>query len=230
MSSSKPLSWAAAVGTSGLAKTSHGVPRPMASEPAVLKSPEESFQKHKSTHRSDEGKAPCILSVRLEKRIYDVLTDLRKQHFPAEASQLNAHVTLFHAIPPSSKAALVQALTDDHLPNQPLSLSVSDLRMNKRGDIILLSLHCPALKKLVTALQKSLGDVLSTQDAQPFRDAHVTLCNKRSAEDTQARFPAIQHALQDAGIVPGTSVNASALDLWAYRGRAPWKHLQAFDL
>ncbi|ORY82475.1 hypothetical protein BCR37DRAFT_379468 [Protomyces lactucae-debilis] len=187
------------------------------------------FQHHKSLQREDHDIRPRILSLRLEASTLEALTSIRKAHFPSQASELGAHVTLFHAIPPSSEADLVEVLTQGALLRSPFSLTIGHVKMNKSGSIILLPLYSQDLKKVVEAVQEKLEGVLSAQDAQRFHTAHITLCNKRTPTDTQERFPIVQSALHKAGLSPKTLLTASQLDLWEYRGRAAWRHLRTFE-
>ena len=46
-----------------------------------------------------EGDAPLILTAELPPELHRRFTDLRTQYFPPERNYLEAHVTLFHALP-----------------------------------------------------------------------------------------------------------------------------------
>ena len=43
--------------------------------------------------------APLILTAELPEDLHARFTDLRTEHFPPERNYLEAHVTLFHALP-----------------------------------------------------------------------------------------------------------------------------------
>ena len=45
------------------------------------------------------SEAPLILTAELPPELHRRYTDLRTRHFPPERNYLEAHVTLFHAIP-----------------------------------------------------------------------------------------------------------------------------------
>ena len=53
---------------------------------------------------SAEGEAPLIVTARLPRDLHARYTALRKAHFPAERNYLEAHVTLFHALPAMCEA------------------------------------------------------------------------------------------------------------------------------
>ena len=45
------------------------------------------------------GAAPLILTAELPPDLHRWATELRRAHFPPERNLLEAHVTLFHALP-----------------------------------------------------------------------------------------------------------------------------------
>ena len=53
---------------------------------------------------SAEGEAPLIVTARLPRDLHARYTALRKAHFPSERNYLEAHVTLFHALPAMCEA------------------------------------------------------------------------------------------------------------------------------
>ena len=50
--------------------------------------------------------APLIVSALLDPDSFAWLDGLRRAHFPAERNLLDAHLTLFHALPPSLEPEL----------------------------------------------------------------------------------------------------------------------------
>ena len=53
---------------------------------------------------------PLIVTAELGPEDFAWLNGLRRQHFPPERNQLAAHLTMFHAIPPSAESELRQIL------------------------------------------------------------------------------------------------------------------------
>ena len=55
--------------------------------------------------------APLIVSALLDPDSFAWLDGLRRAHFPAERNFLDAHLTLFHALPPSLEPELKRRLS-----------------------------------------------------------------------------------------------------------------------
>ncbi len=58
---------------------------------------------------ANELNRPLIVTAELGTD-FGWLEDLRQRHFPPERNQLRAHLTMFHAIPPSAEAELRRIL------------------------------------------------------------------------------------------------------------------------
>ena len=57
--------------------------------------------------------APLILTAELPPGLHRRFTKLRRAHYPPERNFLEAHVTLFHALPPMVEAELRDALATE---------------------------------------------------------------------------------------------------------------------
>ena len=56
--------------------------------------------------------APLLVTAELPGGIFAWADGLRRAHFPPERNKLKAHVTLFHALPPSVHDELARLLSD----------------------------------------------------------------------------------------------------------------------
>ncbi|KAK4058518.1 hypothetical protein OIO90_000680 [Microbotryomycetes sp. JL221] len=57
----------------------------------------------RNKHASADGQ-PFIVTLQLDKHSHEKLTHLRSRHFPKHRNYLEAHITLFHALPARNKA------------------------------------------------------------------------------------------------------------------------------
>ncbi|HKR91778.1 2'-5' RNA ligase family protein, partial [Novosphingobium sp.] len=56
--------------------------------------------------------APLLITAELPADVLAWADALRRAHYPPERNRLRAHVTLFHALPPSVKHELLQVLIE----------------------------------------------------------------------------------------------------------------------
>lgn len=75
-----------------------------------------------------ELNAPLILTAMLPNDLHGWATELRNRHFPPERNHLQAHVTLFHAIPPFLEAELATLLSRMAGTYAPVPAQLSTLR------------------------------------------------------------------------------------------------------
>ena len=137
---------------------------------------------------------------------------LRAEHFPAERNFLQAHVTLFHALPGEREDA-VRADLAAAARREPFEVAVTGVRFLGRG--VAYDLVSAQLDRLRASLAAAWQPWLTPQDRQKHR-AHVTVQNKVA--------PAVARALHErlsAAFVPGP-VTARGLGLWRYLG-GPWE-------
>lgn len=140
---------------------------------------------------------------------------LRRAHFPVERNFLSAHVTLFHALPPSSEAELrtcLAAIAGDW-PPVPATLSA----IMSLGGGTALRIDSAGMMELRQELADRFHGLLTAQDAGKPR-LHVTVQNKVSASEARA----LQESLS-ATFRPQPFCFAG-LELHAYLG-GPWERL-----
>lgn len=158
--------------------------------------------------------APLVLTLQLDAASQERFDELRREHFPAERNHLQAHVTLFHALP----AQIEQQVRDDlarSAQRAPYDVRVTRVRNLGRG--VAYDLRSPVLQEQRDAFARRWSTWLTAQDARPHAP-HVTVQNKVGP----ARARALLQRLQE-DFVP-YEVTATGLALWRYRG-GPWEPL-----
>ena len=163
--------------------------------------------------------APLIVTLKLDAGSAAALNELRQAHFPAERNFLDAHVTLFHALPGTSfdfvREAL-EAVCGETAAAFPVLLS--KVRFTGRG--VAIDAQSAELLRIRKRLAAIFDDSLTPQDRQGYRP-HVTIQNKATPEAARAL-----HAQLAATGTPQTA-HALGLDLYYYRG-GPWEFVATF--
>lgn len=102
------------------------------------------------------------------------LDRLRRAHFPPERNRLGAHLTIFHALPPSAEGAARAALARC-APVPPPRASIEGL-MDLGGGVAF-RVVSPDLDRMRDQLADDFHGLLSAQDQGGWRP-HVTIQNK----------------------------------------------------
>jgi hypothetical protein len=162
---------------------------------------------------------PLVVTLGLEASAQARFSGLRAQHFPPGRTQVDAHVTLFHALPATLRDD-VEAVLDDDAAATPHVVEVTGVRSLGRG--VALELECPPVTRARARWRDRWEQHLTRQDAQTAR-LHVTVQNKVTAEQARRTFEELR-----AGFVPWRTA-ATSYELWRYVG-GPWEHLRSFPL
>lgn len=159
--------------------------------------------------------APIIVSALFGDRDFAFLNALRRAHFPPERNVIDAHLTLFHHLPPSITAELKHRLTVETRGRQRPKATLSALMSLGRG--LALRVESPELEDIRNGLADAFSGLLTPQDRQSWRP-HVTIQNKVAS--SQAR--ALKEELEtDFRPRPLEIVGIAS---WHYRG-GPWESL-----
>jgi len=170
------------------------------------------------TATRDPAPAPLIVTAMLPDDLHSWATGLRRDYFPPERNYLEAHVTLFHALPPSSESELrdcLATLVRDH-PPVPARLC----GIMKLGKGTALKLESEGMVSLWEDLADRFHGLLTPQDEHRPR-LHVTIQNKVSLEEAKA----LQAEL--GPLVTPRDFTFAGFALHAYRG-GPWEHLKSW--
>lgn len=166
-----------------------------------------------------------VLTFLTDTKHHDILTGMRKKYFPPKLNKLDAHLTLFHALPGSK-------LEDEILPvlqdvagstRQFQILAATPFRLRKGIAIGVPKSHGGEDARTVhSKLKCQWQSFLSDQDAGGFA-AHYTIMNKvDDGKEVDKAFQDVEEQWKPCG---GT---AMGLSLWRYE-RGYWKWQSNFD-
>lgn len=159
--------------------------------------------------------APIIVTALFGRQDQAWFDALRREHFPAERNQLDAHLTLFHHLPPSVADELKQRLVAETRGVRAPQASVAGLMSLGRG--VAYRIEAPALTAIRAGLLDAFSGLVTPQDAGGWRP-HVTVQNKVTPAVAKLL---LQHLQRD--FRPST-VEVAGLASWWYRG-GPWEPL-----
>ena len=163
---------------------------------------------------SDGPVQPLVLTLRLDPAAQERFDALRRAHFPPERNHLQAHVTLFHALPGEHEQ---QVRADLEASARRPAYDVAVVRVRSLGRGVAYDLRSPELSAQRSDLARRWQPWLTPQDARPHA-AHVTVQNKVSPERARALLRELE-----ASFLPH-AVHATGLALWRYLG-GPWEPL-----
>lgn len=168
--------------------------------------------------RGREGAAPLILTAELPPDLHRWATALRNAHFPPERNYLEAHVTLFHALPAQIEDEARTLLA--RLAGERVAVPARLEGVMNLGRGTALALSSPAMLELRAHIAEHFRGLLTTQDGHPPR-LHVTVQNKVSPAEAKV----LQAQL--AGMVRPRDFAFPGLALFRYRG-GPWEPVRRF--
>lgn len=156
---------------------------------------------------------------------HEAMTVLRRQWFPARLLKVEAHVTLFHALPGSKLHLLKQEITEisEGIPKFEISANRSGIYEMGRGVGIRLSEGQRKAAKLRSELKNKWEPFLSRQDQQERWRGHYTIMNK---ENNKTRVLECLKELQDG--FGGSRGTVKGFNIWKY-DRGWWREVETFS-
>lgn len=145
------------------------------------------------------------------------LDDLRQRNFPPERNRLPAHLTMFHAIPPSAEQELRHIL-QGFATFPPPRAWIAGL-MNLGGGVAF-RIASDELDAIRAEIAERLHGLLTAQDSAGW-SAHVTIQNKVLPRDARALMMTIGDRYDRKPL------DLPALGLHRYLG-GPWERLRTF--
>lgn len=115
------------------------------------------------------------------------LNALRRVHYPPHRNQVPAHLTMFHALPPSSEGEVRSTLS--RLSQEPVPRAFIEGLMNL-GSGVAFRIVSPELERIRNDLAEYFHGLLGLQDSSGWRP-HVTIQNKvspKAARDLLGRL------------------------------------------
>jgi hypothetical protein len=139
---------------------------------------------------------------------------LRRTHYPAERNQLPAHLTMFHALPPSAEGEVRSTLA--RLGEGPPPHASIEGLMDLGGGVAF-RVVSPELDRIRRDLADRFRGLLGAQDAGGWRP-HVTIQNKVPPRESRALLARLEDEFRPRPLA------ISGLGLHRYLG-GPWERL-----
>ena len=159
---------------------------------------------------------PLILSQGIEKEAAIFFNSLRQKNFPPSRNYIDAHLSLFHALP--NNAAIIEYIEDVCRLQKPFSLRVEKPVSIGKG--VAFKIESDELLHLHRTLQNKWFNFLSPQDRQKLWP-HITVQNK-------VPLPEARELLNELTVsFTPYSLLATGLQLWEYLN-GPWKLVRDF--
>jgi len=156
---------------------------------------------------------PIIVTAALPGDLSGMANRLRRAHFPPERNHLAAHLTLFHAIPPSCEGELRGILADLAREHGPLPARLTGLMSLGRGTA--LAIESQELLDLRGRIADHFAGSLTAQDNHRPR-LHITIQNKVTA----GKAKELQADL--GGVITPRGFTIPGLEMHFYDG-GPWE-------
>lgn len=160
---------------------------------------------------------PMLLTLSIDEKSLQFFNALRNQYFPPERNFLDAHLMLFHQLPPNESAILseIEAIVIEH---NLFVLKVSGI--SSIGNGVAYKVESDFLQQIHKRLQLLWQQWLIPQDKNKLWP-HITIQNK---VDPSVAKQLLQELLVD--FIP-FDIQATGLSLWEYQG-GPWKHIEDY--
>jgi hypothetical protein len=155
-----------------------------------------------------------IVTAALGREDFAWLDGLRRAHFPPERNQLSAHLTMFHALPPSAEDEARRVLARQAAAKPP-SAKIAGLMNLGRG--VAYRIVSDELEAIRRTIADHFHGYLSAQDAQGWRP-HVTVMNKAEPAAAKALLRQLETDFQPRPL------KIAGLELHRYLG-GPWERL-----
>ena len=159
--------------------------------------------------------APIIITAEMGKADQAWANGLRRAHFPADRNFIDAHITLFHHLPPAHlpeiKSRLAALVTDYSAPVAQLT----DVML--LGNAVAFRVDSPKLLAMRAELANAFQGLLIPQD-QPPPKLHITVQNKVDPPVAKALQAHLSETFRPRPLV------ISGFAAHYYRG-GPWEHV-----
>ena len=161
-----------------------------------------------------------IITAELGPADFAWLDRQRREYFPPERNQLPAHLTLFHALPPSALEEVKQRLASLACQSPPFA-SISAV-MNLGGGVAY-RVSSPGLEALREELATAFHGLLSAQDSAGWRP-HVTIQNKVAPKIARTLFNQLEASFEPRPLaLAGFALHEYLGGPWAPIGRWPFR-------
>ena len=157
--------------------------------------------------------APIIVTALMGPEDFAWANGLRQRHFPPERNNLDAHVTLFHHLPPSCTREVEQALARLAADHPPPRAQLSEVMHLGKG--VAYRIESPDLLAMRDELADRFHGMLTPQDQARPR-LHVTVQNKVTPAESKELFARLKEGFEPRPFA------ITGLGSYYYRG-GPWE-------
>ena len=158
-----------------------------------------------------------IVTAELGREDFAWLDALRHAHYPAERNQLAAHLTMFHALPPSSEGELRSRLGELARTPPPRAMVAGLMDL---GGGVAFRIVSEDLDRIRDELAHDLRGLLGAQDSGGWRP-HVTIQNKVPNREARMLRESLERTFAPRPL------NIAGLGLHRYLG-GPWETLGVY--
>ncbi len=160
---------------------------------------------------------PLIATLSITASAQSYFNALRKQYFPAERNYLDAHLTLFHALP--DEPWIREDLQKICKNQKRLDATVHGVMSLGGGTAF--KIISPELTILHQKLQNNWLEHMTNQDRQK-RNFHITIQNKVEPAEAKKLQADLQKEFKPFHIT------IDGIQLWRYHN-GPWEYLTKYD-
>ena len=144
----------------------------------------------------------------------------RKLYFPPERNLLSAHLTMFHALPPSLEGEVRGRLKAESAVPPPAATLAGLIKL---GGGVAYRVASPGLDAIRHSLADHFHGSLTSQDAVGWR-AHVTIQNKVPPQEARALFELLQREFGPRPLaIHGLALHRYLGGPWERLGRWPFR-------
>jgi hypothetical protein len=160
---------------------------------------------------------PLIVTAEMGAEEFAWLDSLRRRHYPVDRNQLPAHLTLFHALPPSAEREVRSRLAAiaSERPPPAMIAGLMDL-----GGGVAFRIVSEELDRIRERIATDLHGLLGAQDQGGWRP-HVTIQNKVAPKIARALLGDMESAFRPRPLP------VTGLGLHRYLG-GPWEGLATY--
>lgn len=164
---------------------------------------------------------PLIVTAELGAADFAWLDGQRRLYFPPERNQLSAHLTMFHALPPSLEDEVRDQLKALVAGPPPVATVAGLINLGSGVAYRVVSDNLDAIRE---TLADHFHGSLSAQDAAGWR-AHVTIQNKVAPRDAKSLFDLLERDFRPRALtIHGLALHRylggpwQTLGRWSFRG------------
>jgi len=158
-----------------------------------------------------------IVTAEIAAADFSWIDGLRRTHYPAERNQVPAHLTMFHALPPSSEDELRRRLSEIVKRSAPPTIVAGLMDL---GGGVAFRVVSPDLDRIRNELAHDLHGLLGAQDSGGWRP-HITIQNKVAPKTARALKQALEHSFTPRPLA------ISGFGLHRYAG-GPWEPVAVY--